>query len=146
MLADINEVLRLFILSNQLQDVLLGSLMMLVLDLLLAIAPSLHLQQILVDRSTKLPAPHDISGNLRASKVIGVNQKRYFLSVGGPDRSSIILPLSGLKQFHGMVAHFFEISKDGIEGMAVQICVQWVLLKDNLLCARSVFIELSLEC
>ncbi|KAL2903549.1 Transcription factor Pur-alpha 1, partial [Bienertia sinuspersici] len=146
MLADINEALRLYILSNfldtsccalgyiyvlfkilKLQYVLLGSLMTLVLDLLLATTPSLHLQQILVDRSTELPAPHDIGGNLRASKVI---------RVGGPDRSSIILPLSGLKQFHGMVAYFFEISKDGIEGMAVQIYGRWVLLKDYLLFAR----------
>lgn len=40
------------------------------------------------------------------------------MQVTGPDRSSIILPLSGLKQFHEMVTHFVEISKDKIEGMA----------------------------
>lgn len=39
------------------------------------------------------------------------------LQVAGPDRSSIILPLSGLKQFHEMVGHFVEITKDRIEGM-----------------------------
>ena len=39
------------------------------------------------------------------------------LQVAGSDRSSIILPLSGLKQFHEMVGHFVEITKDRIEGM-----------------------------
>ena len=38
--------------------------------------------------------------------------------VAGSDRSSIILPLSGLKQFYEMVGHFVEITKDRIEGMA----------------------------
>lgn len=37
--------------------------------------------------------------------------------VAGSDRSSIILPLSGLKQFHEIVGHFVEITKDRIEGM-----------------------------
>ena len=39
------------------------------------------------------------------------------LQVAGSDRSSIILPLSGLKQFHEIVGHFVEITKDRIEGM-----------------------------
>lgn len=72
--------------------------------------------------------PDDI-GNL--SKVIRADQKRFFFDLGsnnrghflrisevaGSDRSSIILPLSGLKQFHEMVGHFVEITKDRIEGM-----------------------------
>lgn len=37
--------------------------------------------------------------------------------MAGSDRSSIILPLSGLKQFHEMVGHFVEISKDRLEGI-----------------------------
>ena len=43
------------------------------------------------------------------------NQHR--LQVAGADRSSIILPLSGLKQFYEIVGHFVEITKDRIEGM-----------------------------
>lgn len=39
------------------------------------------------------------------------------LQVAGADRSSIILPLSGLKQFHEMVGHFVDIMKDRLEGM-----------------------------
>lgn len=38
--------------------------------------------------------------------------------VAGSDRSSIILPLSGLKQFHEIVGHFVEITKERVEGMA----------------------------
>lgn len=41
----------------------------------------------------------------------------FVFQVAGADRSSIILPLSGLKQFHEMVGHFVEITKDRIEGM-----------------------------
>ncbi|KAJ8648525.1 hypothetical protein MRB53_001548 [Persea americana] len=48
---------------------------------------------------------------------IGENKRGRFLKVAGADRSSIILPLSGLKQFHEMVGHFVEITKDRIEGM-----------------------------
>ncbi|KAK9692436.1 hypothetical protein RND81_09G264400 [Saponaria officinalis] len=36
--------------------------------------------------------------------------------VAGPDCSSIILPLSGLRQFYEILWHFVEISKDRIEG------------------------------
>uniref|UniRef100_A0A453EN66 Transcription factor Pur-alpha 1 n=2 Tax=Aegilops tauschii subsp. strangulata TaxID=200361 RepID=A0A453EN66_AEGTS len=39
------------------------------------------------------------------------------IQVAGADRSSIILPLSGLKQFHEMVGHFVDIMKDRLEGM-----------------------------
>ena len=45
------------------------------------------------------------------------SSNRYRLQVAGADRSSIILPLSGLKQFYEIVGHFVEITKDRIEGM-----------------------------
>ncbi|GFP95658.1 transcription factor pur-alpha 1 [Phtheirospermum japonicum] len=83
-----------------------------------------------VDRSSDLP-PSDDVGNMGVSKVIRADQKKFFFDLGsnnrghflrisevtGSDRSSIILPLSGLKQFHEMVGHFVEITKDRIEGM-----------------------------
>ncbi|KAL8480893.1 hypothetical protein ACS0TY_026865 [Phlomoides rotata] len=83
-----------------------------------------------VDRPSDLPPPDDL-GNLGVSKVIRADQKKFFFDLGsnnrghflrisevtGSDRSSIILPLSGLKQFHEMVGHFVEITKDRIEGM-----------------------------
>ncbi|KAF9587103.1 hypothetical protein IFM89_039686 [Coptis chinensis] len=73
----------------------------------------------------------DEVGNLGVSKVFRADQKRFFFDLGsnnrghflrisevaGADRSSIILPLSGLKQFHEMVGHFVDITKDRIEGM-----------------------------
>nr|KAJ0223392.1 hypothetical protein LSAT_V11C200068260 [Lactuca sativa] len=80
----------------------------------------------------ELPPPSsDESGGFGVSKVIRADQKRFFFDLGsnnrghylrisevaGSDRSSIILPLSGLKQFHEMVGHFVEITKDAIEGM-----------------------------
>lgn len=39
------------------------------------------------------------------------------MQVAGSDRSSIILPLAGLKQFHEILGHFVEITKDQLEGM-----------------------------
>ncbi|XP_074574835.1 transcription factor Pur-alpha 1-like isoform X2 [Curcuma longa] len=74
---------------------------------------------------------HDDIGGTGMSKVIRVDQKRFFFDLGsnsrghflrisevsGADRSSIILPLSGLKQFHEMVGHFVEITKDRLEGI-----------------------------
>lgn len=82
------------------------------------------------DRPVDLP-PADEIGNLGVSKVIRADQKKFFFDLGnnnrghflrisevaGSDRSSIILPLSGLKQFYEMVGHFVEITKDRIEGM-----------------------------
>ncbi|KAG8387403.1 hypothetical protein BUALT_Bualt02G0017900 [Buddleja alternifolia] len=82
------------------------------------------------DRSSDMPPSEDL-GNLGVSKVIRADQKKFFFDLGsnnrghflkisevtGPDRSSIILPLSGLKQFYEMVGHFVEITKDRIEGM-----------------------------
>ncbi|KAK3003342.1 hypothetical protein RJ639_019859 [Escallonia herrerae] len=83
-----------------------------------------------VDRAIDLP-PSDETGNLSVSKVIRADQKRFFFDLGsnnrghflrisevaGSDRSSIILPLSGLRQFYEMVGHFVDITKDRIEGM-----------------------------
>ncbi|PKA60308.1 Transcription factor Pur-alpha 1 [Apostasia shenzhenica] len=83
-----------------------------------------------VDRLVELP-PQDEVGGMGLSKVIRADQKRFFFDLGsnnrghflrisevaGPDRSSIILPLSGLKQFHEMIGYFVEITKDRIEGM-----------------------------
>ncbi|CAN1245537.1 Transcription factor Pur-alpha 1 [Linum grandiflorum] len=84
-----------------------------------------------MDRGVDLSRPDEI-GNLGVSKVIRVDQKRFFFDLGsnnrghflrisevaGADRSSIILPLSGLKQFHETVGHFVDITKDRVEGMA----------------------------
>ena len=50
---------------------------------------------------------------IRSSYVLMVSK----LQVAGSDRSSIILPLSGLKHFYEMVGHFVEITKDRIEGL-----------------------------
>ncbi|XP_072983469.1 transcription factor Pur-alpha 1-like [Typha latifolia] len=83
-----------------------------------------------VDRLVELP-PQDEIGGAGMSKVIRADQKRFFFDLGsnnrghflrisevaGADRSSIILPLSGLKQFHEMIGHFVEITKDRLEGM-----------------------------
>ncbi|WOL12567.1 transcription factor Pur-alpha 1-like [Canna indica] len=74
---------------------------------------------------------HDDIGGMGMSKVIRADQKRFFFDLGsnnrghflrisevaGADRSSIILPLSGLKQFHEMIGHFVEVTKDRLEGM-----------------------------
>ncbi|KAK8950571.1 Transcription factor Pur-alpha 1 [Platanthera guangdongensis] len=84
-----------------------------------------------IDRiADQLPSQDEV-GNMGLSKVIRADQKRFFFDLGsnnrghflrisevaGPDRSSIILPLSGLKQFHEMVGHFVEITKDKLEGI-----------------------------
>ncbi|KAL0919496.1 hypothetical protein M5K25_011591 [Dendrobium thyrsiflorum] len=84
-----------------------------------------------VDRLVEL-SPQDEVGNMGLSKVIRADQKRFFFDLGsnnrghflrisevaGPDRSSIILPLSALKQFHEMFGHFVEITKDRLEGIS----------------------------
>ncbi|XP_034219664.1 transcription factor Pur-alpha 1 isoform X1 [Prunus dulcis] len=141
-LAEINEASRLFILPNQVVSMpkqqssepserLVG-----LSDDVGAGFISGHSSQtaptseLNVDRSAELPAQDEI-GNMGVSKVIRADQKRFFFDLGsnnrghflrisevaGSDRSSIILPLSGLKQFHEIVGHFVEITKDRIEGM-----------------------------
>ncbi|AEC08631.1 Purine-rich element binding protein family [Arabidopsis thaliana x Arabidopsis arenosa] len=83
-----------------------------------------------VDRTIDSPGQEE-TGMTGVSKVIRADQKRFFFDLGnnnrghflrisevaGSDRSSIILPLSGLKQFHEVIGHFVEITKDKIEGM-----------------------------
>uniref|UniRef100_A0A0D9UZ98 Transcription factor Pur-alpha 1 n=1 Tax=Leersia perrieri TaxID=77586 RepID=A0A0D9UZ98_9ORYZ len=83
-----------------------------------------------VERLVDLPPQEEIGG-MGMSKVIRADQKKFFFDLGsnnrghylrisevaGADRSSIILPLSGLKQFHEMVGHFVDIMKDRLEGM-----------------------------
>ncbi|KAL5719376.1 Adenylosuccinate synthetase 1 [Ranunculus cassubicifolius] len=93
--------------------------------------------ELTTERAVEVAAPHaqqeDGGGgnSSSVSKVFRADQKRFFFDLGnnnrghflrisevaGSDRSSIILPLSGLKQFHEMVGHFVEITKDRIEGM-----------------------------
>ncbi|KAL8026752.1 hypothetical protein ABFX02_14G049700 [Erythranthe guttata] len=134
-LADINEASGLFVLPNQNSEApehLAG-----LSDDVGAGFISSHSSQpspaadLNVHRSSDLPPPDDM-GNLGLSKVIRADQKKFFFDLGnnnrghflrisevtGSDRSSIILPLSGLKQFHEMVGHFVEITKDRIEGMS----------------------------
>ncbi|CAN6555844.1 unnamed protein product [Malus baccata var. baccata] len=133
-LAEINEASRLFILPNQQSSEPSERLVGLSDDVGAGFisghssqtAPTSELN----DRSAELPAQDEI-GNMGISKVIRADQKRFFFDLGnnnrghflrisevaGSDRSSIILPLSGLKQFHEIVGHFVEITKDRIEGM-----------------------------
>ncbi|KAJ6427884.1 hypothetical protein OIU84_023313 [Salix udensis] len=135
-LAEIIEASRLFMLPNQQSSETSEHLVGLSDDVgagfisgqgSQAPAPTSELN---VDRSAEL-APQDEISNLGVSKVIRVDQKRFFFDLGsnnrghflrisevaGNDRSSIILPLSGLKQFHETVGHFVEITKDRIEGI-----------------------------
>ncbi|XP_042515566.1 transcription factor Pur-alpha 1 [Macadamia integrifolia] len=135
-LAEINEASRLFILPNQQNSEPSESLVGLSDDVGAGFISGHSTQpspasDLNVDRSVELP-PQDEMGSLGVSKVIRADQKRFFFDLGsnnrghflrisevaGADRSSIILPLSGLKQFHEMVGHFVEITKDRIEGMA----------------------------
>ncbi|KAG4156026.1 hypothetical protein ERO13_D03G147100v2 [Gossypium hirsutum] len=133
-LAEINEASRLFLLPNQQSSELSERLVGLSDDVGAGFISG-HNQpsstsELNVDRSIELP-PQDETGNMGVSKVIRADQKRFFFDLGsnnrghflrisevaGSDRSSIILPLSGLKQFHEIVGHFVEITKDRIEGM-----------------------------
>ncbi|EOY32275.1 Transcription factor Pur-alpha 1 [Theobroma cacao] len=134
-LAEINEASRLFILPNQQTSEPSERLVGLSDDVGAGFISGHSSQpastsELNVDRSVDLPAQDEI-GNMGVSKVIRADQKRFFFDLGsnnrghflrisevaGSDRSSIILPLSGLKQFHEIVGHFVEITKDRIEGM-----------------------------
>ncbi|KAJ4970616.1 hypothetical protein NE237_003715 [Protea cynaroides] len=134
-LAEINEASRLFILPNQKNSEPAEHIVGLSDDVGAGFisghgtqpAPASDLN---VDRTVDLPSQDEIGG-IGVSKVIRADQKRFFFDLGsnnrghflrisevaGADRSSIILPLSGLKQFHEMVGHFVEITKDRLEGM-----------------------------
>lgn len=71
----------------------------------------------------------DETGGSGLPNYIRVDQKRFYFDLGnnnrghflrisevaGMDRSSIILPLSGLKQFHEMVGRFVEMMKETID-------------------------------
>ncbi|GAB2286961.1 Adenylosuccinate synthetase 1, chloroplastic [Dionaea muscipula] len=136
-LVEINEASRLFMAPNQQQNSEVSERHVGLSDDVGAgfisghstqSAPSSELN---VDRSPELPSHDEISGNLGLSKVIRADQKKFFFDLGsndrghflrisevqGSDRSSIILPLSGLKQFHEMVGHFVEITKDRIQSL-----------------------------
>ncbi|PRQ35822.1 putative purine-rich element binding protein family [Rosa chinensis] len=134
-LAEINEASRLFILPNQQSSESSERLVGLSDDVGAGFisghsSQTVPTSELNIDRSTELPAQDEI-GNMGVSKVIRADQKRFFFDLGnnnrghflrisevaGSDRSSIILPLSGLKQFHEIVGHFVEITKDRIEGM-----------------------------
>ncbi|XVF04525.1 hypothetical protein REPUB_Repub05bG0091100 [Reevesia pubescens] len=133
-LAEINEASRLFMLPNQQSSEPSEHLVGLSDDVgagfISGHSQPASTSDLNVDRSVELPAQDEI-GNMGVSKVIRADQKRFFFDLGsnnrghflrisevaGSDRSSIILPLSGLKQFHEIVGHFVEITKDRIEGM-----------------------------
>lgn len=134
-LAEINEASQLFILPNQQSSEPSERLVGLSDDVGAGFisghnAQTTQASDLSVDRPVELSTQDDI-GNMGVSKVIRADQKRFFFDLGsnnrghflrisevaGSDRSSIILPLSGLKQFYEMVGHFVEITKDRIEGM-----------------------------
>ncbi|XAR59904.1 hypothetical protein NMG60_11033077 [Bertholletia excelsa] len=134
-LAEMNEASRLFIIPNQQNSETPERLVGLSDDVGAGFISGHSSQpgttsELNVDRSVELP-PSDEIGNLAVSKVIRADQKKFFFDLGsnnrghflrisevaGSDRSSIILPLSGLKQFYEMVGHFVEITKDRIEGL-----------------------------
>ncbi|KAI4385334.1 hypothetical protein MLD38_003374 [Melastoma candidum] len=135
-LAEVNEASRLFILPNQQNSEPSEQLVGLSDDVGAGFISGHNSQplpspDLNVDRSVELSGREEV-GNMGMSKVIRVDQKKFFFDLGsnnrghflrisevaGSDRSSIILPLSGLKQFHDVVGHFVEITKDWLEGMA----------------------------
>lgn len=135
-LAEIHEASRLFILPNQQASEPAERLVGLSDDVGAGFIsghssqPAPAASELNVDRSVELLT--DEMSNLGVSKVIRADQKRFFFDLGsnnrghflrisevaGSDRSSIILPLSGLKAFHEMLGHFVDITKDRIEGTA----------------------------
>lgn len=135
-LAEIHEASRLFILPNQQASEPAERLVGLSDDVGAGFIsghssqPAPAASELNVDRSVELLT--DEMSNLGVSKVIRADQKRFFFDLGsnnrghflrisevaGSDRSSIILPLSGLNAFHEMLGHFVDITKDRIEGTA----------------------------
>ncbi|XP_010534840.1 PREDICTED: transcription factor Pur-alpha 1 isoform X2 [Tarenaya hassleriana] len=133
-LAEINEASRLFMMPNQPSDAQ-EHLVGLSDDVGVGFISGHGSQpqsssELTVERSADLPGQDEI-GMMGVSKVIRADQKRFFFDLGsnnrghflrisevaGSDRSSIILPLSGLRQFHEVIGHFVEITKDRIEGL-----------------------------
>ncbi|KAK1356211.1 Transcription factor Pur-alpha 1 [Heracleum sosnowskyi] len=134
-LGEIHEASRLFLMSNQESSEPAERLVGLSDDVGVGFisghsAQAASASELNAEKSVDLRSA-DETGNVGTSKVIRVDQKRFFFDLGnnnrghflrisevaGSDRSSIILPLSGLKQFHEMVGHFVEITKDRIEGL-----------------------------
>ncbi|KAL4203120.1 hypothetical protein AMTRI_Chr01g102380 [Amborella trichopoda] len=134
-LGEINEAARLYILPNQQSSEPSERLAGLSDDVGAGFisghsAEPVAATELNVERSVELPQSEEM-GNMGISKVIRVDQKRFFFDLGsnnrghflrisevaGADRSSIILPLSGLKPFHEMVSHFVEVTKDRLEAM-----------------------------
>lgn len=134
-LVDINEAAGVFMMSNQKSSEASERLVGLSDDVGAGFISGQSSQpgstiELNMERAVDLAAPDEI-GNLGVSKVIRADQKRFFFDLGsnsrghfirisevaGSDRSSIILPLSGLKQFYEMVGHFVEITKDRVEGV-----------------------------
>ncbi|ESQ51798.1 hypothetical protein EUTSA_v10017021mg [Eutrema salsugineum] len=134
-LAEINEASGLFMMPNQKPSDAQEHLAGLSDDVGAGFIPGHGSQaasssELTVDRASDLQG-QDETGLTGVSKVIRADQKRFFFDLGnnnrghflrisevaGSDRSSIILPLSGLRQFHEVIGHFVEITKDRIEGM-----------------------------
>uniref|UniRef100_A0A6N2K6H0 Transcription factor Pur-alpha 1 n=1 Tax=Salix viminalis TaxID=40686 RepID=A0A6N2K6H0_SALVM len=122
-LAEINEASSLFMLPNQQSSETSERLVGLSDDVGAGFITGHSSQSVMTSELNV-----DRNGNMGVSKVIRVDQKTILLDLGsnnrghflrisevaGNDRSSIILPLSGLKQFHEIVGHFVEITKDRI--------------------------------
>ncbi|KAF7807517.1 transcription factor Pur-alpha 1 [Senna tora] len=136
-LVEINDASRLFILPNQQSSESSERLVGLSDDVGAGFISGHSSQpasssELNADRPVDLPVQDEI-GNLGVSKVLRADQKKFFFDLGsnnrghflrisevaGSDRSSIILPLSGLKQFHENIGHFVEITKDRMDGMKV---------------------------
>ncbi|KAL8099393.1 transcription factor Pur-alpha 1 isoform X2 [Apium graveolens] len=134
-LGEIHEASRLFLMSNQESSEPAEHLVGLSDDVGVGFisghsSQATSASELNAEKSVDLRSA-DETGNVGTSKVIRVDQKRFFFDLGnnnrghflrisevaGSDRSSIILPLSGLKQFNEMVGHFVEITKDRIEGL-----------------------------
>ncbi|KAJ6346543.1 hypothetical protein OIU76_003260 [Salix suchowensis] len=102
-LAEINEASSLFMLPNQQSS-----------------ETSERLVGLSDDVGAGFITGHSSQSVMTSELNVDSNNRGHFLrisEVAGNDRSSIILPLSGLKQFHEIVGHFVEITKDRIEGM-----------------------------
>ncbi|KAH9604007.1 hypothetical protein KSS87_023610 [Heliosperma pusillum] len=113
-LAEINETLGLFALSNQDSEAS-ERLVGLSDDVGAGFIATLSTPQsdIKTERPVELPTQDETSGNLGASKVIRVDQKRFFFDLGNNNRGHFLR----ISEFHETLGHFVEISKDKIEGM-----------------------------
>ncbi|KAJ8485276.1 hypothetical protein OPV22_017761 [Ensete ventricosum] len=103
-LHEINEeASRLYIVSNQQH-----------------MEPSEHLPGLSDDVGAGFISGHTSQPVSGSDLNVASNNRGHFLrisEVSGSDRSSIILPLSGLKHFHDTIGHFVEITKDRLGGI-----------------------------